>query len=127
MFRLNLKSGIQTMAAHVNMLIIVFLLGNLLFNIIANASFKVSAQSSNWKGFLFWQVVGNLAGLITVITLTGLLRYIPLHIAFPVTTGLAVIGVQVIAGIFLFGESISLAQWVGTVLVVLGIALLSGK
>jgi multidrug transporter EmrE-like cation transporter len=127
MSHLNFKSGIQTMAAHANILMIALILGNLLFNIIANASFKVSAESSNWKGFLLWQVVGNLAGLITVITLTGLLRYIPLHIAFPVTTGLAVIGVEVIAGIFLFGESISPAQWMGTILVVLGIALLSGR
>ena len=115
------------MPAHIYMLIIALILGNLLFNIIANASFKASAESSTLKTFLFWQVVGNLAGLITVITLTGLLRYIPLHIAFPVTTGLAVIGVEVIAGIFLFGESISSAQWTGTILVVLGIALLSGK
>jgi multidrug transporter EmrE-like cation transporter len=127
MFHLNFKTNIQTMAAHINMLIIALILGNLLFNIIANASFKVSAESSNLKSFLFWQVVGNLAGLITVITLTGLMRYIPLHIAFPITTGLAVIGVEVIAGLFLFGESISFIQWAGTILVVLGIALLSGR
>jgi multidrug transporter EmrE-like cation transporter len=127
MSHLNFKSGIQNMATYTNVLMIALILGNLLFNIIANASFKVSAESSNWKGFFLWQVIGNLAGLITVITLTGLLRYIPLHIAFPVTTGLAVIGVEVIAGVFLFGESISLTQWAGTILVVLGIALLSGR
>ena len=114
MFHLNLRPNIQTTAAHVNLLVIALILGNLLFNIVANASFKVSVDSFNWKDFLFWQVVGNLSGFITVITLTWLLRYIPLHIAFPLTTGLAVIGVQVIAGILLFGESISFPQWMGT-------------
>jgi multidrug transporter EmrE-like cation transporter len=99
---------------------------NLLFNIIANASFKISADSTTWRGLLFWQVIGNLAGLITVITLTWMLRFIPLRIAFPVTTGLTVIGVQVIAAAYLFGESISNAQWLGTFLIVVGIALISG-
>ena len=99
------------------------LLGNLLFNIVANAAFKVSALSPNWRGFLTWQVVGNLAGFITVLTLTGLLRYVPLHTAFTVTTGLAVIGVQIAAAAWLFREPISRADWVGAILIVLGIAL----
>lgn len=126
MFHFNLKPIAQTTSAHVNVSIIALVVGNLLFNIIANASFKVSADSIHWKDFLFWQVVGNLSGFITVITLTWLLRYMPLHIAFPVTTGLAVIGVQIFAGILLFGETISFYQRLGTMLVVLGIVLLSG-
>jgi multidrug transporter EmrE-like cation transporter len=96
MFHIDFKSDVQTMATHVNGLVVALILG-------------------------------NLAGFITVITLTWLLRFIPLHIAFPVTTGLAVLGVQVIAGMFLFGESISLPQWLGTTFVVSGIILLSGK
>jgi multidrug transporter EmrE-like cation transporter len=127
MFHLHFRSGVQTIAAQMNTLVLALILGNLLFNILANASFKVSAESPSVKGFLFWQVVGNLAGFITVITLTWLLRYIPLHVAFPLTTGLAVIGVQIIAGMLLFGETISFNQWLGTILVVLGIALLSGR
>jgi len=99
------------------------ILGNLLFNVVANAAFKVSALSPNWRSFLTWQVVGNLAGFITVLTLTGLLRYIPLHTAFTVTTGLAVIGVQIAASAWLFRESISRADWIGAILIVLGIAL----
>jgi multidrug transporter EmrE-like cation transporter len=98
-------------------------LGNLLFNIVANAAFKVSALSPNWRGFLTWQVVGNLAGFITVLTLTGLLRYLPLHTAFTVTTGLAVIGVQIAAAAWLFREPISRVDWIGAILIVLGIAL----
>lgn len=98
---------------------------NLLFNIVANASFKISAGSNSLRGFLSWQVVGNLAGFITVITLTVLLRYLPLHVAFPVTTGLAVIGVQMISGRLYFGESVSSSDWLGTFLVILGIFFLT--
>jgi multidrug transporter EmrE-like cation transporter len=100
---------------------------NLVFNVVANASFKVSASSTNWRAFLLWQVIGNLAGLITVLTLTALLRYIPLAVAYPVTVGLAVIGVQVVGALILFRETISLMQWVGTLLIVMGILLIGGR
>ena len=107
--------------------VVVLVGANLLFNVIANASFRISAHSPDWRRFLLWQVIGNLSGLITVLTLTGLLRYIPLSVAFPVTTGLAVIGVQVLAAAWLFGETVSPAQWLGTLLVVLGILLIGGR
>ena len=111
----------------VRILIVVLILANLVFNVVANASFKFSADSQDLRRFLTWQGLGNLAGLITVLTLTWLLKYIPLHIAFPVTTGLAVIGVQIVAGRLLFGESISSGRWLGTLLVVAGIVLLGGR
>lgn len=101
--------------------------GNLLFNIIANASFKLSATSPHWRGFLAWQVAGNLAGFITVLTLTWLLRLVPLHVAYPVTAGLAVAGVQVVAARWLFGETISSGQWLGTLLVITGIVLIGRR
>lgn len=59
-----------------------------------------------------------------MLTLTGLLHYLPLHVVFPVTTGMAVIGVQVVAAGFLFGETIRPAQWFGTLLVIAGIAII---
>jgi multidrug transporter EmrE-like cation transporter len=101
--------------------------GNLLFNVLSNASLKASADSRTWRAFLAWQVVGNLTGLVTVLTLTALLRYLPLHVAFPLTTGLTVIGVQVFAARWLFQESIGTTQWVGTLLVVVGILLIGAR
>jgi multidrug transporter EmrE-like cation transporter len=127
MFHTKLHAISPIASTHSNAWVATLLLSNLLFNVVSNGSFKASAQSDNLRGFLFWQVIGNLAGFITVITLTGLLRFIPLHIAFPVTTGLAVIGVQLIAGKFFFGETISIERWLGTILVVLGIALISKR
>jgi multidrug transporter EmrE-like cation transporter len=127
MFRTKLHAISPIANTHSNAWVASLLVSNVLFNVVSNGSFKVSAQSDNLRSFIFWQVIGNLAGFITVITLTGLLRFIPLHIAFPVTTGLAVIGVQLIAGKFLFGEAISTERWLGTILVVLGIALISKR
>jgi undecaprenyl phosphate-alpha-L-ara4N flippase subunit ArnE len=97
---------------------------NMAFNILANVSFRISAMSATWRGILTWQVIGNLAGLITVITLTLLLRHMPLSIAFPLTTGLAVLGVQLVAAIWLFHEPISRQQWLGTLAIVIGIWLI---
>jgi multidrug transporter EmrE-like cation transporter len=100
------------------------ILVNLAFNILSNASFRISALSPTWRGILSWQVVGNLAGLVTVITLTVLLRYLPLSVAFPLTTGLTVLGVEMIAASWIFHESISSRQWLGTLAVVAGIFLI---
>jgi len=122
-FRINHPSW----SAHGTVAPVALIGSNLFFNIVANSSFQLSADSSTWRGFMIWQVVGNLAGLITVLTLTWLLRLIPLHVAYPLTAGLAVIGVQVIAAHWLFGETISFTQWLGTLLIVAGIALIGGR
>ena len=97
---------------------------NLIFNILGNASFKLSAQAGNPKGFWLWQIAGNLAGLVTVLTLTGLLKYLPLHVAQPMVQGLAIIGVQVVAARLFFHEAIAPIHWMGAVLIVAGIILL---
>ena len=97
---------------------------NMVFNILGNASFKLSALSANWKGLVGWQVVGNLAGFVTVLTLTGLLRYLPLHVAQPMAQGLAILGVQIVAAKLFFHETISPMQWIGMLLIVGGIILL---
>jgi multidrug transporter EmrE-like cation transporter len=104
--------------------VIGLILVNLAFNILSNASFRISALSPTWRGILSWQVVGNLAGLVTVITLTVLLRYLALSVAFPLTTGLTVLGVQMVAASWIFHEPISSRQWLGTLAVVAGIFLI---
>jgi multidrug transporter EmrE-like cation transporter len=115
----NPASGLIVMAALVAV--------NVLFNIVASSGFKMSAASTNWRSFLAWQAVGNFSGLVTVLALTGLLRLTSLHVAYPVTTGLSVVGVQVIAAGLLFREDISPTQWLGTLLVVAGIALITSR
>jgi len=127
MFMTRLLLGVQARLGNSAATIAALIGGNLLFNIAANASFKVSADSHTWREFLLWQVVGNLAGLITVLTLTGLLHYVPLRVAFPLTTGLTVIGVQVGAAWWLFHEPITPSQWAGTLLIAVGIFFIGGR
>jgi len=127
MFRITLRTSVQTLINQNIIIILGLIVINLLFNIIANVGFKLSTGTSNFRGFLFWQVIGNLAGFITVLTLTGLLKYIPMHIVMPVTMGLTVIGVQIFGSKMMFDEPISLSQWLGTLLVALGIMLIRGK
>jgi multidrug transporter EmrE-like cation transporter len=127
MLRTVLRSEVQAAPSRSIALSAMLIAVNLLFNIIANASFKVSVGSPTWRGILTWQVIGNLAGFVTVVTLTGLLRFLPLHVAFTVTTGLSVVGVQVVAAWLLFHEPIPPARWVGTLLVVAGIAVMGSR
>lgn len=127
MFRSALSQSIHSLSEGGSWLAAILLGTNMIFNVLANTSFKVSATSLTWHGFLSWQVIGNLAGFATVLTLTGLLRHYPLHVAYPVTAGLAVIGVQVLGARLIFHEPISSLQWLGSGLVVIGIWLIGGR
>ena len=124
---MNISSILQLLSEKNVAILFALVMSNMLFNILANASFKLSAGSATVVSFIAWQVIGNLAGFITVITLTAMLKAIPLSIAFPLTSGLAVIGVQVLGAYFLFHEPISLAKWAGTLLITFGIILIGGK
>ncbi len=64
------------------------------------------------------------AGFVTVLTLTGLLKYLPLHVAQPMVQGLAIIGVQLVAARLFFHETISPTQWIGMLLIVGGMVLI---
>ena len=96
---------------------------NVAFCIAANAAFRISARSATWGDVLVWQVLGNLAGLVTVVSLTALLRYMPLNVAFPITTGISILGVQLVAAKWLFQEPINPLQWTGAVLIGIGVFL----
>ena len=88
---------------------------------------KLSAVSGDWHRFLLMQVAGNLAGFVGLLGYTALLRFVPLHVGYPLTVGLTAVGVQVIASRAILGESLGRGQWLGTALIVLGIALVAGR
>jgi len=100
-------------------------LSNLAFTVLSNVGFKWSALSTDWRGFITWQVVGNLAGFLSVLAFTALLRLISLHLAFAVTAGLGFLAVQVIGAHLIFHESVTRGQWLGIVLITGGIALVA--
>ena len=108
----------------VSAVVTVLLAMNLLFNVLANTAFRISARSGSWREIVSWQVTGNAAGFVTAVTLTGLLHYVPLSIAFPVTTGMSILGVQVLAAWWLFHEPINTLQWLGSLLIGVGVFLL---
>ncbi len=97
---------------------------NLALVVASNVSFKFSAQSPGWRGFLAWQVIGNLAGFTSVLTLTALLRQIPMHLAYALSAGLGFVLVQVVGARLIFHETISDTQWLGVTLVASGIVLI---
>ena len=66
---------------------------------------------------------GNLAGFVGVLAYTGLLRTLPLHVAFPLSRGLVVLGVQLVAALLVFHETFRLTEAAGAVLVTAGILL----
>jgi multidrug transporter EmrE-like cation transporter len=113
--------------AHRSELIAAGLATHLAFNVVAALAFRLAAQSSSWLAFLLWQVVGNLAGFLTVVALTVLLRFVPLSVAYPITTGLSVIAVQVVAARLLLHEPLPLRVWFGAILIVLGILFVGGR
>jgi multidrug transporter EmrE-like cation transporter len=96
---------------------------HLVFNVLANVAFRWSARGATWTDVVVWQIAGNVAGFATVVALTVLLRYLPLGVAFPVTTGLGIIAVQVVAARWIFAEPIGAMQWSGALLIVLGVFL----
>jgi multidrug transporter EmrE-like cation transporter len=91
----------------------------------SNVSFKWSAMAADWKGFLRWQVIGNIAGFLSVLSLTALLKFIPLQQANAITVGLGFVLVQVVGAHYMFHEPVSRLSWTGAGLVALGIVLIS--
>nr|MBC7245782.1 hypothetical protein [Chloroflexota bacterium] len=109
-------------------LIVALIVLNLLCILFSQVSFKwsaISSNSSDWKGFLRWQIIGNVLGFVSVLSLTALLKFIPLHHATAISMGLGFVLVQVIGARLIFHESISRTSWSGAGLIATGIVLVS--
>ena len=102
---------------------ILLLLADLVANTGAHISLKLSAGKMKARGFLFWQVLGNLGAFLGVLAYTLLLKTIPLHIAYPLTEGLTSVGVLLVGGLLVLKEDIRPLAWVGAGLILAGIAL----
>jgi multidrug transporter EmrE-like cation transporter len=102
-----------------------FLLCYLVFVTGANVLLKLSAQAIGVWPFILLQAAGNLAGFAGVLAYTGLLRTLPLHVAFPLSRGLVILGVQLAAALLVFHESFRPTEAAGAVLVGGGIILVA--
>jgi len=68
----------------------------------ANVLLNLSAHAATTRLFLLFQAAGNLAGLGGVLAYTWLMRRMPLHVAFPLTRGVGVLGVQLVGALLVF-------------------------
>jgi multidrug transporter EmrE-like cation transporter len=103
------------------------LLCYLVFVTAANIFLKLSADANGVWVFVTMQIAGNLAGFVGILAYTGLLRTLPLHVAFPLSRGLVVLGVQLAASLLFFHETFRLSEAAGAVLVTAGIILVGAS
>ena len=101
----------------------VFLAATIVFQSAAHIFLRSSRPSSAGMCILLLSV-GNVAGLVGVLTYTGLLKKLPLHLGFPLTQGLVAIGVLLVGSLCIFRESFTSNQLVGCSLVLAGVILL---
>lgn len=106
------------------MAVFALVLVHFIMNISSNVCFKKSALSKSPGKFVLWQIPANLMGFACVLTFTVLLRHLSMSVAFPLTQGLGVLGIQFVAARPFFKERIPPLHWVGTGLIVSGIILL---
>ncbi len=101
------------------------ILANLASTVVSNVGLEWSAASSKLRGFLWWQVVGNVTGFLGVLAFTFLLRFIPLHLAYAFTAGLGFVAVQFFGAHLVCGEVITTSQWLGMALITVGVVIVS--
>lgn len=103
------------------------------FNILANFSFKQAVRPGLAQPALtvalgilgsawFWVGIGCSVALLA--SYLYALRGLPLFVAYPAVTGLAMVGIAIVSTAF-FGAALGFAQYLGVLCVILGIALLS--
>ncbi len=110
------------------LLILLSIFAYVFFHVLSHIGFKMSVQNRNLKNFIYWQVIGNLSGFLSVLSYTYLLTLLPLHLGYAITIGLGQIFVQVFAAKILFKEEIMPIQWLGISLIILGtLFLVKGK
>jgi multidrug transporter EmrE-like cation transporter len=98
-----------------------FLVATVVFQSAAHICLKSSAGASSVWMFCVLQSIGNLAGLVGVLTYTGLLQKLPLHLGFPLTQGFVAIGVLLVGSFCIFHESFTRNQIIGCILVLAGV------
>ncbi len=102
---------------------VLFLACYCLFVTSANVLLKFSADAGGVWMFIAFQAGGNLAGLAGVLVYTALLRDMPLHLAFPLSRGVGVLGVQLAASVLVFHEVFRPMETAGAAVVAAGIIL----
>ncbi|HTZ50546.1 MAG TPA: hypothetical protein VMF68_02755 [Spirochaetia bacterium] len=93
----------------------------------SNVLLKLSADARETWMLAALFAAGNVAGFVGVLAYTGLLRTLPLHVAFPLSRGLVVLGVQLLASVLFFHERFTVREAGGVALVTAGIILVGAS
>jgi multidrug transporter EmrE-like cation transporter len=104
-----------------------FVLGHTVMNVFSNIFYKKSADVKGIARFGLWQIVAGTFSFIGVLSYTFSLKYLPVSVAFPVTQGLAVVGVTIIGAWLVYKEKIQRIQWLAMALITIGILFVSIK
>ena len=97
---------------------------NQVMNIGATTGFAISGISENARSFIVWQIIGSFFGLGTQLTFAGLVRFTSVQLASAVGIGLAFLSAEVVTAYGIFHEPFTRTQWLGVVVVFLGLMLL---
>jgi drug/metabolite transporter (DMT)-like permease len=98
---------------------------NQVFNAGATVAFAWSGLAGGIRPFILWQIGGGLFGLGAQLTFAGLVRVGSLRVANAIGIGLAFAVAQLAGAILVFGEPFGRAAWLGTLLVVAGVLLIT--
>ncbi len=105
----------------------VFLYSSILFNILTNVGFKLSALNEGkplkqWG----WLAIGLVFGLINSVLFTECLKNIALQTASAIFFSLTIVGLFLFSH-FYFNESVSISRLAGVLLISVGVVLVSLK
>jgi len=87
--------------------------------------FKYASGAQNFKTTILWFLAAGVAGTISMVLYTILLRFVPLSVGYAVLFGLGFVLIQVVAAKLILKESISLVQWLGGAVMVAGILMIA--
>jgi multidrug transporter EmrE-like cation transporter len=87
--------------------------------------FKYASGAQNFKITILWFLAAGVAGTISMVLYTILLRFVPLSIGYAVLFGLGFVLVQVVAAKLILKEQISVIQWFGGAVMVAGILMIA--
>ena len=113
--RIGYTAGVSLKNAALLIAYLVFVTG-------ANLLLKLAADAGSGWPMIALLVSGNVAGFGGILAYTGLLRTLPLHVAFPLSRGLVVLGVLG-TSLFFFREHLRVTEAAGVALVTAGIIL----
>jgi multidrug transporter EmrE-like cation transporter len=98
---------------------------SIILNVAGNGLYKLASRYEGWTAIAI-TFGGMVVGAVTVILFSRSLVRLPLNVAFPVFSAVSIVAVAVAASVF-FHEPLSRNQALGSVVILVGVGLMSLK